>query len=97
DTSLPNQKKRKTMELESETYIVGLHYNRVHPEGRVTDINKVETTTLFGYKMMAYPDKSPTNQKFIELMDKTIQERLHKHVLLSKKAKLELMGYKPEE
>ncbi|GJY34739.1 zinc finger, CCHC-type containing protein [Tanacetum coccineum] len=33
DTSLPKQKKRKTMELESETYIVSLHYNRVQLKG----------------------------------------------------------------
>ncbi|GKA01813.1 hypothetical protein Tco_0674478, partial [Tanacetum coccineum] len=42
DTSLPNQKKRKTMELESETYIVGLHYNRVHPEG----VKFIENTVI---------------------------------------------------
>nr|GEZ87096.1 protein kinase superfamily protein [Tanacetum cinerariifolium] len=64
---------------------------------RVSDIDKVKTTTLFSYKMMELPGKSPTNKKFVDLMDKMIQERLDKHTLLIKKSKLELIGIKPEE
>ncbi|GJW27694.1 hypothetical protein Tco_0044569 [Tanacetum coccineum] len=58
---------------------------------RVSDINKVETNTLFNYKVRAILDKSTANLKFVELIDKMIQEQPEKHILLNKKAKLELM------
>nr|GFA99664.1 protein kinase superfamily protein [Tanacetum cinerariifolium] len=52
---------------------------------KVYDIHKVETTALLGYKMMAYCDKTPANQKFVTLIDKMISERLDKHTLATKK------------
>nr|GEY85743.1 concanavalin A-like lectin/glucanase domain-containing protein [Tanacetum cinerariifolium]GEY98655.1 concanavalin A-like lectin/glucanase domain-containing protein [Tanacetum cinerariifolium] len=61
---------------------------------RVSDLNKVETTTLIGYKMMAYLDKSAANQMFAKLVDKMIAARLERDNLLSKKAKWELMRFK---
>ncbi|GJS47681.1 hypothetical protein Tco_0597802 [Tanacetum coccineum] len=94
------------MELEPETYIAGLHYNKVLPEEvkfrenrmieepdfglmfidefgdhafQIVDIHKVKPTTLFGYKMMALFDKCPANQRFVELINKMIQERPDKH------------------
>ena len=61
---------------------------------RVSDIHLVETTTLLAYKLMARYHKSPENDEFIALMDKMMNERPDKEILLSKKAKLELMGVK---
>ena len=43
---------------------------------------------------MAKNYKSPENDEFMLLMDKLMNERPDKEVLLSKKAKLELMGMK---
>nr|GEV21817.1 hypothetical protein [Tanacetum cinerariifolium] len=83
------------MELEPETYIDDLHCSMVLPEG--VKFNENRETKEPNYKMMALPDKSPTNVKFGELMDKMIQERPNKHILLTKQAKLELMGIKPEQ
>ena len=57
---------------------------------RVSDIHKVETTTLLAYKLMARNFRSPENDEFMILMDKLMSERPDKQVLLSKKAKLEL-------
>nr|GEX94991.1 hypothetical protein [Tanacetum cinerariifolium] len=64
---------------------------------RESDIKKVKTTTLFSYKMMALPDKSPVNKKYVELMGKMIQEGAGKHILLAKTSKLNLKGIKPKE
>ncbi|PWA84079.1 hypothetical protein CTI12_AA162210 [Artemisia annua] len=61
---------------------------------RVSDIHLVETTTLLAYKLMARNYKSPENEEFMMLMDKMMNERPDKHILLTKKAKLELMGIK---
>ncbi|PWA43514.1 hypothetical protein CTI12_AA534920 [Artemisia annua] len=61
---------------------------------RVSDIHLVETTTLLAYKLMARNFKSPENEEFMVLMDKMMNERPDKHILLTKKAKLELMGIK---
>lgn len=61
---------------------------------RVSDIHLVETTTLLAYKLMARNHKSPENEEFMFLMDKMMNERPDKHILLSKKLKLELMGMK---
>ena len=61
---------------------------------RVSDIHLVETTTLLAYKLMARNYKSPENEEFILLMDKMMNERPDKHILLTKRAKLELMGIK---
>nr|GEW26957.1 hypothetical protein [Tanacetum cinerariifolium] len=63
---------------------------------RVGDIYKFEINSLFGYKMMALQDKSATNPKFLKLTDAIIAERPNKHTLTSKKAKLELMGFKED-
>ena len=54
----------------------------------------METTTLLAYKLMARNHKSPENKEFMFLMDKMMNERPDKHILLSKKLKLELMGLK---
>ncbi|GJX22573.1 hypothetical protein Tco_0227018 [Tanacetum coccineum] len=99
DSSLIKQSKRKTMELEPKTYIVGLHCNKVLPKGVKFKENRVIEELEFGliYKMMALPDKSPTNKMFVELMDKNIEERPNKHILLTNQAKLELIGIKLEE
>ncbi|GJT73734.1 hypothetical protein Tco_1033020 [Tanacetum coccineum] len=83
DPSLP-KKKRNAFELEPKTYIISPHCNRALPEG-------------VNYKMITLPDKSPANKKYVELMDKMIQEGPDKHILLAKTSKLELMGIKPEE
>ncbi|PWA67562.1 hypothetical protein CTI12_AA314620 [Artemisia annua] len=61
---------------------------------RVSDIHLVETTTLLTYKLMARNYRSPENEEFMMLMDKMMNERPDKHILLTKKAKLELMGIK---
>ncbi|PWA76326.1 hypothetical protein CTI12_AA235590 [Artemisia annua] len=61
---------------------------------RISDIHLVETTTLLAYKLMARNYKSPENEEFMLLMDKMMNERPDKHILLTKKAKLELMGIK---
>ena len=61
---------------------------------RVSDIHKVETPTLLAYKMMDRHYKSPKNEEFMILMDKMMSEHPDKHVLLSKKTKLEIMGNK---
>ncbi|GKA02883.1 hypothetical protein Tco_0675664 [Tanacetum coccineum] len=95
------------MELELETYIDGLDYNRKKPEGvkfvknkvieepefgllfidvfrdeafhrerqRVSDVQKVKTATVLGYKMVAFYDKTLANLKFVTLMDNMISER----------------------
>ncbi|GJR88618.1 hypothetical protein Tco_0212629 [Tanacetum coccineum] len=63
---------------------------------RVSDIHKVETTTLLGYKLLAYPDKSTANQKFVKLMGEMISMRPDKQTLQTKKANLELMGFKED-
>ncbi|GJZ76352.1 hypothetical protein Tco_0641024, partial [Tanacetum coccineum] len=60
---------------------------------RVSDIHKVKTTTIMGYKIIAFYNKLLSNQKFVALMDKIILKRLDKHTLASKKSKLELVGY----
>ncbi|GJS46462.1 hypothetical protein Tco_0596583 [Tanacetum coccineum] len=79
------------MEIEPKIYIAGLHCNRVVLEGVKFLKNKVENTTLLGYKMMAYDDKSASNQKFVALMDKMISERPDKHTFIFKKAMLDMM------
>ncbi|GJS50329.1 putative ribonuclease H-like domain-containing protein [Tanacetum coccineum] len=61
--SLP-MRKRKAMELEHETYIIGLHCRKELPEGRVDDVHKVETETLMGYKVMASNVKTDANLRF---------------------------------
>ncbi|PWA62498.1 protein kinase superfamily protein [Artemisia annua] len=61
---------------------------------RVSDIHLVETTTLLAYKVMARNYKSPENEEFMVLMDKMMNERPDKHILLTKKEKLELRGIK---
>nr|GEY73891.1 concanavalin A-like lectin/glucanase domain-containing protein [Tanacetum cinerariifolium] len=63
---------------------------------RVSGIHKVKSATLLGYKMMAFYEKTSSNQNFVALMDKMILERLVKHIIASKKAKLEMLGYKEE-
>ncbi|GKA17564.1 hypothetical protein Tco_0697401 [Tanacetum coccineum] len=99
DPSLSRTKKRKAMELEPKTYIDDLYCNMVLPEGVKFKENKATKEPEFEliYKMMALPGKSPANVKFFELMDNIIQERHDKHILLTKQAKLELMGIKPEK
>nr|GEZ41705.1 concanavalin A-like lectin/glucanase domain-containing protein [Tanacetum cinerariifolium] len=119
-----SRRERKAVELEPETFIIGLHCNRQVPKGvkfkenkvikepaislffidefidaafhRVCDIHLVEATTLLAYKIIAFIDKSASNQKFMALMDKMISERPNKHVFLIKKTNLELMGYNIE-
>ncbi|PWA52348.1 hypothetical protein CTI12_AA455900 [Artemisia annua] len=58
---------------------------------RVSDIHLVDITTLLAYKMMARQFRSAENEEFMLLMD---NERPNKDILLTKKAKLELMGMK---
>ncbi|GJV85341.1 hypothetical protein Tco_1525239 [Tanacetum coccineum] len=60
---------------------------------RVSDIEKVETETLMGYKMMALNVKSLKNQRFIVLMNRMIDERPDNEKLTSKKFKLESLRY----
>ncbi|GKD75386.1 hypothetical protein Tco_1333668 [Tanacetum coccineum] len=94
DPSLP-KKKRNAIELEPKTYITGPHCNRALPEGVKFKENKAIEEP--NYKMMALPDKSPANKKYVKLMDKMIQEGPDKHILLAKTSKLELIWIKPEE
>ncbi|PWA84580.1 concanavalin A-like lectin/glucanase domain-containing protein [Artemisia annua] len=61
---------------------------------RVSDIHLVDTTTLLAYKMMALQFRSRENEEFMLLMDKMMNERPDKDILLTKKAKLELIGIK---
>jgi hypothetical protein len=63
---------------------------------RVSDIDKVETTTLLAYKLMALNIRRPENEEFVRLMDQMMKDRPDKEVLMSKKAKLELMGLAQE-
>ncbi|GJV66712.1 hypothetical protein Tco_1482221 [Tanacetum coccineum] len=83
DPSLPKLTKRKKKPMEQE-------------HERVSGIHKVETATLLGYKMMAFYEKTPSNQNVVALMDKMILERPDKHTIALKKAKLEMLGYKEE-
>nr|GEW21138.1 putative reverse transcriptase domain-containing protein [Tanacetum cinerariifolium] len=93
DPSLP-RRKRKAMELEPKTYIVGLHYAfGDKPFQRVNDVYKVETETLLGYKVMASNVKTGANQRFSMLMSKMINERPDKEKIMSKRVKLENLGY----
>ncbi|GJY83154.1 hypothetical protein Tco_0496530 [Tanacetum coccineum] len=85
----PSQKKRKAMALEHETFIVGIHCNKLVPEGVKFKENKV-------IEMIAYPNDSHENQNFVKLMNEMIAQRSDKHILLTLKAKLELMGFKEE-
>ncbi|GJW97937.1 hypothetical protein Tco_0179745, partial [Tanacetum coccineum] len=52
DFSLIKQSKRKTMELEPETYIVGLHRNKVLPKGVKFKENRVIEELEFGLMFM---------------------------------------------
>ncbi|GJY47329.1 hypothetical protein Tco_0436392, partial [Tanacetum coccineum] len=120
DLSL-TRRKRKVMELEPETYIVGLHCNKELPKRikfvnnlvieepehglffidafedeafqRVNYVHKVETETLLGYKVMALNVKTDANQRFSMLMSKMINERPDKEKIMSKRVKLENLGY----
>ncbi|GKG23093.1 hypothetical protein Tco_0388396, partial [Tanacetum coccineum] len=115
------QQEKEGVELERETYIADLDYNRTFPEGvkfvknkvieepeyglffidvfgdealqRVSDVQKVKTETLLRYKMVAFNDISTTNQRFMLLMYKMIHEQHEKDKLITKKFKLELMGF----
>nr|GEX25379.1 hypothetical protein [Tanacetum cinerariifolium] len=60
---------------------------------RVNDIEKVETKTLLGYKVMALNVKTPKNQRFMMLMSRMIDEFPDKDNILNKRVKLESMGY----
>ncbi|GKA64158.1 retrovirus-related pol polyprotein from transposon TNT 1-94, partial [Tanacetum coccineum] len=90
DPSLPKpiQRKRKTVELEP-SFVTKLLRELVI-------FTRLKLPTFLGYKMMAYPNKCAKNQKFVKLMDEMIAQRFEKHTLLSRKAKLELMGFKED-
>ncbi|GKC82881.1 hypothetical protein Tco_1138598 [Tanacetum coccineum] len=60
---------------------------------RVNDVHKVETETLLGYKVMASNVKSEPNHRFSMLMSKMINDRPDKDRILSKRVKLENLGY----
>ncbi|GJV29596.1 hypothetical protein Tco_1386044 [Tanacetum coccineum] len=60
---------------------------------KVSDVQKVETETLLRYKMVAFNDKSATNQRFMALIDKMIYEQHEKDKRITKKVKLELIGF----
>ncbi|GJU31206.1 hypothetical protein Tco_1174795 [Tanacetum coccineum] len=85
--SLP-KKKRKAIELEPETYIAGLHSFQ-----RVNDVHNVETGTLLGYKVMVSNVKTNANQRFSMLVSKMINDKPVKERILSKRVKLESLGY----
>ncbi|GJW35552.1 hypothetical protein Tco_0058472 [Tanacetum coccineum] len=80
------RKKRKPIELEPETYIDGIYYNKQLPEG-------VEIETLLGYKVMISNVKTDASERFNILMSKMISERPDKENILSKRVKLESLGY----
>nr|GEV24082.1 hypothetical protein [Tanacetum cinerariifolium] len=93
DSSLP-MRKRKATELKHETYIVGLHCRKELPEGvKVDDVHKVETETLLGYKAMASNVKTDEKLRFSMLMSEMINKRHDKGRILSKRVKLESLGY----
>ena len=56
----------------------------------------METTTLLAYKLMALNIRGSNNEEFVRLMDRLMKERPDNEVLVSKKAKLELMGLRQE-
>ncbi|GJW15325.1 hypothetical protein Tco_0019458 [Tanacetum coccineum] len=60
---------------------------------RVSDIHKVETKTLLGYNMMALNVKTTENQRFMVLMSRMIDECPNKDKILTKRVKLENLGY----
>ncbi|GKB57106.1 hypothetical protein Tco_0913292 [Tanacetum coccineum] len=110
DPSLP-RRKRKTIELESETYISSHHCNRVMPEvvklvnnlvneqpghwlffidafrdkafQGVSDVHKVETETLLGYKVIASNVKTDANLRLSMLMSEMINKRPYQEKILS--------------
>ncbi|GJU22135.1 retrovirus-related pol polyprotein from transposon TNT 1-94 [Tanacetum coccineum] len=82
--SKPIQRKRKIVELEPSLVTKILR--------ELVIFTRLKLPTFLGYKMMAYPNKCAENQKFVKLMDEMIAQRFEKHTLLSRKAKLELMG-----
>ncbi|GJU75399.1 retrovirus-related pol polyprotein from transposon TNT 1-94 [Tanacetum coccineum] len=60
---------------------------------RVNDVHKVETKTLLGYKGMASNVKTDANQRFSMLMSQMINERPNNDKIMSKRVKLESLGY----
>nr|GEU66525.1 hypothetical protein [Tanacetum cinerariifolium] len=99
DPSVP-KRKRKAIELEPETYIFGLYYRKELPKGakeeafqRVDDVHKVETETLLGYKVMSFNVKTDASQRVRMLMSEMINKRPNKEKIMSKRVKLESLGY----
>ncbi|GJW93035.1 hypothetical protein Tco_0172707 [Tanacetum coccineum] len=54
---------------------------------RVSNIHKVETKTLLGYKVMALNVKTVENRRFMVLMSRMIDECLDKDKILTKRVK----------
>ncbi|GKB42845.1 hypothetical protein Tco_0887787 [Tanacetum coccineum] len=80
------------MELVHEFYIAAYTPIALYLK-EVSDIGKIETETLLGYKIRALNVKSQENQRFIVMINKMIDERPDKDKLTSKKVKLETLYY----
>ncbi|GKA73796.1 hypothetical protein Tco_0780098 [Tanacetum coccineum] len=86
------RKKRKAMELEPETYIACHHCHKVFPEG-VTFVNNlvIEEPEHGLFFIDAFGEEH--FRGFNMLMSKMINERPDKDKILSKRVKLESLGY----
>nr|GEX19761.1 hypothetical protein [Tanacetum cinerariifolium] len=62
-------------------------------ELRINDIHKVVTETMLGYKVMDFNVKSIVNQRFNVLMSKMIDKRPGNEKIMTKRVKLENLGY----
>ncbi|GKE93216.1 hypothetical protein Tco_1574311 [Tanacetum coccineum] len=60
---------------------------------RMSNIHKVETETLLGYKVMASNVKTTANKRLTVLMRKMMYEGPDKDKILTKRVKLENLGY----
>ncbi|PWA89086.1 hypothetical protein CTI12_AA113150 [Artemisia annua] len=57
----------------------------------------VQTLRLFYYKIIALNEKSPKGFGLAKILDNIINKRGDKHILISKKVKLEPMGVMEEQ
>nr|GEX44769.1 hypothetical protein [Tanacetum cinerariifolium] len=83
--------KRKAMKLEPKTYIVDAFGEPAFQ--RVNDIQKMETETLLGNKVIASNVKIDGNQRFSMLMSMMINNCPDKEKIMTKRVKLENLGY----
>ncbi|GJT43597.1 hypothetical protein Tco_0952312 [Tanacetum coccineum] len=93
-SSQTSGRKRKHMELEPEVKVPGLECNRSLPEGVPFVNNMVGVDSLVSYLVMALMVKTQENARFSMKLRKLIADHPDQEKLMSKKVKLEALGYK---